>query len=210
MIRLSLIGILLFAAKAFAVRGGCGNEIVFNCDTHTVLFNGSTTPIDCGKITWSKSGIIGQPGRGAGSVYKSMKGAPLVTMIPTPTSSGRGNVVVHLVPPKNGRCPVGHSRSAGCIHVCPDVLTKLSRCYGTPYKVIFSGRGKMRYSSPPTPRQQIARQPPADWQAKTHQRSQERRQQIPGILSWWQKFLRGGQGSGASQNFDPYESRSGR
>jgi hypothetical protein len=136
------------SVHAFA-RGNCGNEIVFNCDNHTVNFQGETTTIDCGRATYSKTGHIGQPGRGAGSVFPSMKGAPILNLIPTPTASGRGNVVVHLLPPKNGRCPIGTNRGAGCIHVCPYVLERMNHCYGTPYRVIFSGRGKFQMSARP-------------------------------------------------------------
>lgn len=136
--------LLLVAPPSFAAKAGCGSEVVFDCDNHTVTFNGTVTALGCGAATRPKAGIIGQPARGAGSVFKSMKGAPIVTMIPTPSPGGRGNVVIHKVPPKGNSCPIQHNRGAGCLRVCPDILTKISHCYGTPYRVIFAKYGSVQ------------------------------------------------------------------
>lgn len=118
----------------------CG-KVVFNCDTHKMTLNGRSSTINCGRATASWKGKIGSPGKAAGSVFKSMKGAPMVTLVPPPNNA---NIVVHLMPPKSGKTPVGHNRSAGCIHVGPKQLKELAQCRGTPYQVIFKTKGRYK------------------------------------------------------------------
>lgn len=131
-------------------KGACAAErIDFNCDTHKVTLIGSNipaTPLNCGRSTpVDHNGTIGNPGRAAGTVWPSMKGAPKVDI-------GLGAVIVHTLPPKNGRVPAGYNTTAnhtGCLNVSPQIMKLVAQCRGTPYKITFHSKtsGKAHASS---------------------------------------------------------------
>lgn len=117
----------------------CGERIVFNCDKHQVSIGDKTSPINCGRSTpISHSGLIGSRGHAAGSVYRSMRGAPIVDI-----GLDNLNVVVHMLPPHNGHTPAGYNtskRGTGCINVSPVILRKLGECKGTPYTLVYESK----------------------------------------------------------------------
>jgi len=126
--------------------GACRGTVISNCDEHYAEINGQRSTINCGRATRPASGRIGRARKAYGTVFPSMKGAPVLEMVPPPGSPG---VVIHKMPPFGNSMPVGHNRSAGCVHVGPQQLALLQRCKGTPYKLIFTSKG--RYSSKVTP-----------------------------------------------------------
>jgi hypothetical protein len=141
--------------SAVFAQGGCAaQKIDFNCDTHKVILIGSNipaTPLNCGRSTpVDHNGTIGNPGRAAGTVWPSMRGAPKIDI-------GLGAVIMHTLPPKNGRTPSGYNTTAnhtGCLNVSPQIMKLVAQCKGTPYKITFHSKksGKAhtstsRYSS---------------------------------------------------------------
>lgn len=199
-----LFTIALLHTPAHAVRGGCGREVVFDCDRNVVVFNGTESPLGCGAATRPKAGIIGQPGRGAGSVFPSMKNAPLVTMIPPPGPKPNSNIVIHKVPPHGNSCPNQHNRGAGCLRVCPSVLEKISRCYGTPYVVKYSRYGR-------TPRIRTVSEDRDFWspaRENAYYKSSSRRATLNQPTGFWARFFAffGGGGGPAKTKSNPFES----
>ena len=119
-------------ASLVASDSNCASPIVFDCDSQTLTFgSGEQSTIACGKDTHSASGKIGAAGKGAGTVFKSMKGAPIINLVPPPCS----NCVVHGIPPQNPQNVIAGSSSHGCIHVNPVQLSLLAKCAGTPFQV---------------------------------------------------------------------------
>lgn len=146
---LTPLAFFALAAPASALaKGVCKAErIDFNCDTHKVTLVGSglpSTPLNCGRSTPTNfNGKIGSTGKALGTYWPSMRGAPKINI-------GLGAVVVHMLPPKNGRTPTGYNTNAnhtGCLNVAPQVMKEISNCQGTPYKITYQSKGRRNANS---------------------------------------------------------------
>jgi len=101
---------------------------------------GEKSTIACGDNTKNDAGLIGAPGKGAGSFFKSMKGAQIVNLVPPPC----GDCVVHGIPPQNPANVIAGSSSHGCIHINPAQLKLLQTCQGIAFRVISNNPGTTR------------------------------------------------------------------